>query len=190
MNFVEIFGVIFGFICVWLTIRENIWCWPVGIVNVSLFLVMFYQAKLYADMGLQAVYIVLSIYGWYQWLHGGVDAGKLPVSRTGRGLLLGLLTLTAAGTLLMGWSLDRWTDADIPYWDSLTTVMSLVAQFLLARKIIENWLFWIGADILFIGIYLYKGLYLTSLLYCLFLGLAITGFMTWKKTMEKEPIRV
>lgn len=147
---------------------------------------MFFQARLYADMGLQAVYIVLQIYGWYLWLHGGPDRGELRVSRVTAGLILFLATLGIAATLLMGWSLSIYTDADLPYWDSTTTVMSLIAQWMLAKKILENWLVWIGADVLFLGIYYYKELYLTCALYGLFLILAVLGLLAWRKTL---PVR-
>jgi len=175
-------------ICVILTIRQNIWCWPFGIVNVSLFLVMFFQTRLYADMGLQAVYIALQIYGWYLWLHGGPERGELRVSRVTAGLILFLAALGIAATLLMGWSLSRYTDADLPYWDSTTTAMSLIAQWMLAKKILENWLVWIGADVLFLGIYYYKELYLTCALYGLFLILAVLGLLAWRKTLPVRTI--
>jgi len=187
MDFIEIFGVIFGFICVILTVRQNIWCWPTGLVNVVLFMIMFYHTRLYADMGLQAVYIVLSIYGWYQWLYGGPEKSKLSISHV-RAKLIFLLTLIGiSGTLLMGWSLSNYTNADLPYWDSTTTVMSLIAQWMLARKILENWLVWISADVLFVGIYLHKKLYLTSLLYVIFLILATSGYIVWKRTLARQP---
>ncbi|MFC1859833.1 nicotinamide riboside transporter PnuC [Thermodesulfobacteriota bacterium] len=190
MDPVELFGVIFGFICVVLTIRQNIWCWPIGIVNVSLFLVMFYKVRLYADMGLQGVYIGLSVYGWYQWLHGGPGQSELSVSRIERGSALVLFLIGVTGTVVMGWGLSTYTNADLPYWDSSTTVMSLIAQWMLAKKILENWLVWISADILFIGIYYYKHLYLTCLLYFLFLVLATSGFFVWRRTLKIQPAPV
>ncbi len=187
MNYIELFGVIFGFGCVLLTVRQNIWCWPIGIVNVILFLIMFYHARLYADMGLQAIYIGLSIYGWYKWLHGGPDQSKLQVSHVTRNLALLLSLIGVSATAAMGWSLAAYTNADLPYWDSATTVMSLIAQWLLAKKILENWLVWVSADILFIGIYFYKKLYMTSGLYVVFLILASSGYFLWKKTLKTGP---
>ncbi|MBC8394693.1 MAG: nicotinamide mononucleotide transporter [Deltaproteobacteria bacterium] len=186
MDLIETIGVAFGLVCVVLTVRQNIWCWPTGLVNVTLFMIMFYKARLYADMGLQAVYIVLSIYGWYQWLHGGPEKGELPVSQIGLKLFVNLMLIGISGTLLMGWALANYTNADLPYWDSTTTVMSLIAQWMLAKKILENWLVWISADVLFIGIYFYKELYLTGLLYVIFLILATSGFILWKKSFVKQ----
>lgn len=148
---------------------------------------MFYHAKLYADMGLQAVYIFLSIYGWYQWLHGGANQGKLSISRVAWKLGLVLFLIGVSGTALMGWSLSNYTDADLPYWDSATTVMSLIAQWMLAKKILENWLVWVSADVLFIGIYYYKELYMTCGLYVTFLTLACSGFFIWRKTLKTRP---
>jgi nicotinamide mononucleotide transporter len=181
---VEFGGVLTGFVCVWLTIRQHIWCWPVGILNVVLFLVLFYHTRLYADMGLQVVYIFLQIYGWHQWLRGGPQRSTLAVSRIGRALALALACLGTAATVAMGWGLATYTDADLPYWDSLTTVMSLIAQYLLARKVLENWLVWISADVLFIGIYTAKQLYLTAALYAVFLVMATAGFLRWRKDLK------
>jgi len=186
MSLIEIFGVVFGLICVWLTVRQNIWCWPTGLVNVILFMIMFYHARLYADMGLQAVYIALSLYGWHQWLYGGPKKSKLPITRTGRKLWICLIIIGVNSTLLMGWSLSSYTNADLPYWDSTTTVMSLIAQWMLAKKILDNWLIWISADVLFVGIYFYKQLYLTGLLYVIFLILATSGYLLWRKDFIKQ----
>jgi len=183
---IEFAGVLTGFVCVWLVIRQNIWCWPVGIVNVALFLVMFYHARLYADMGLQAVYIVLQIYGWYEWLHGGPRKSPLAVSRIARRPAVLLGGVGVAATAAMGWGLSTYTDADLPYWDSLTTVLSLIAQYLLARKILENWLVWIGADVLFVGVYTVKQLYMTAVLYGVFLVMATLGFFRWRRDMASD----
>jgi nicotinamide mononucleotide transporter len=183
----EIVGVAFGVVSVWLTVRENIWCWPTGLVNVALFIIVFWQARLYADMGLQVVYVVLSLYGWYEWLHGGRNRGALAVSRAPLAAVVagGLGGVAFAGFL--GATLKHTTDASLPYWDSATTSFSLVAQWMLTRKWIENWVIWIAVDVVYVGIYLAKQLYLTAGLYAVFLGLATLGLLQWKKTLAASP---
>ena len=184
MNSYEIIGMILGLISVWLTIRQNIWCWPTGLVMVALYAVVFFQAKLYADAGLQVVYFVLQIYGWYEWLHGGKARGKLDITRLNLRLGIALVVTAAAATALMGYLLATKTDAALPYWDSTATVLSLIAQWMLARKIIENWLVWITVDLLSIGIYAAKALYPTMALYAAFLTLATLGWIEWRKSLN------
>lgn len=186
MSYLELIGVVFGLIYVLLNIRQNIWCWPAGLVNVSLFLILFYQTRLYAEVGLQAVYIVLSIYGWYYWLRGGNDHTEAPVSRLPLKTSVVLLLIGVVATVGMGWSLSRYTDADLAYWDSTTTVMSLIGQWMTAKKILENWIVWIVVDVLYVGIYFYKELYLTTGLFALYLVLAVLGYRTWKRSMHPQ----
>ena len=183
MNPYEVAGVLFGFVSVWLTVRENIWCWPTGLVNVTLFIVVFHQAKLYADMGLQVVYVSLCLYGWYEWLHGGKQHGALEVSRTPHATLATLGLAGVASAALLGLTLRRTTDAALPFWDSGTTSFSLVAQWMTTRKWLENWIVWIAVDGVYVGMYLYKRLYLTALLYAGFLVLALLGLREWKKSL-------
>ena len=187
MNPYETVGVVFGVISVWLTVRENIWCWPTGLVNVLLFVVVFWQAKLYADMGLQVVYTILSVYGWYEWLHGGKDRGERAVERTPRRVLVPLLIAGVIGLASLGLFLRRATDAALPFWDAGTTSFSLVAQWMLTKKWLENWLIWIVVDVVYVGMYLYKQLYPTAGLYLVFLVLACLGFQAWTKALGVAP---
>jgi nicotinamide mononucleotide transporter len=182
----EILAVIFGILSVYLSTRENIWSWPTAIVNVALYFVVFYEAKLYADMGLQVVYFVLSLYGWYEWLYGGENRTELHVSRVTRSLgvrlaLIGLLTAAMLGT-----ALARFTDAALPYLDSATTSTSLVAQWMMTRKVLENWAVWVAVDIVYIGMFAYKRLYLTAGLYTVFLVLAVMGYRQWKRSLRER----
>jgi nicotinamide mononucleotide transporter len=180
---VEAAGVLFGVVAVWLTTRENVWCWPTGLVNVGLFIVVFWRAKLYADMGLQAVYVALCLYGWYEWLHGGRDHGVLTVSPAPR---RALPALGAAGVLFagaLGLFLSQRTDAALPFWDAGTASFSLVAQAMQTRKWWENWLVWIAVDVVYVGIYVAKQLYLTAGLYAVFLALAFLGLKAWRRSL-------
>jgi nicotinamide mononucleotide transporter len=185
MNPYEVVGVAFGAVAVYLTVRENIWCWPTGLVNVLLSAVVFAQTRLYADMGLQLVYVVLCLYGWYAWLHGGANRGALAVARTPTSTLVGLAALGVAFAVGLGLFLHQKTDAALPYWDASTASFSLVAQWMQTRKWIENWLVWIGVDVVYVGIYVVKGLFLMAGLYAAFLVLAVAGLLAWRRSLAR-----
>ncbi len=186
MNPLETIAALFGIVSVYLSVRQNIWSWPTAIVNVGLYTVVFYEPRLYADMGLQVVYIVISFYGWYQWLYGGMGHTELQVSRTSRGLGILLAAIGVVSTVLLGTLLHRTTNAAIPYLDSTTTSTSLVAQWMMTRKLLENWLVWVAVDVVYIGMFIYKSLYVTAMLYFVFLVLSIMGYRQWKATL-REP---
>jgi nicotinamide mononucleotide transporter len=185
MNPLEAAAALFGVAAVWLTTRENVWCWPLGLVNVALSGVVFYEARLYADAGLQVVYIALCLYGWYQWLHGGPEKGTLGVSRTPAAWLVGLAALGVATAGLLGLALRSLTDASLPFWDSSTAAFSLVAQAMQARKWIENWPIWIAVDLVYVGMYVYKELFIMAALYLIFLGLAVMGLRQWSRSIAR-----
>jgi len=179
----EILAVLFGIVSVYLSTREHIWSWPTALVNVALYFVVFFEAKLYADMGLQVVYFVLSLYGWYEWLYGGENRTELHVSRTSRSLGVRLLVIGVASAAILGTMLARFTDAALPYLDSATTSTSLVAQWMMTRKILENWIVWAVVDVVYVGMFIFKKLYLTAGLYAVFLVLAIMGYVQWKRSL-------
>ena len=184
----EVLAVITGIISVYLSTRENIWSWPTALVNVALYFVVFYEAKLYADMGLQAVYFALSLYGWYEWLYGGENRTELHVSRSSQALGVRLAIIGIACAAILGTLLARFTDAALPYIDSATTSTSLVAQWMMTRKILENWAVWMAVDVVYVGMFIYKHLYLTSGLYTVFFVLAAMGYVQWKRSLaEREP---
>ena len=182
MDFIEPTATVLGIVSVTLLVRQNIWCWPTGIVMVTLYIFIFYDARLYSDMGLQVAYVVMQIYGWYYWVFGGEERNRLPVSRIAGSAALGWLGVMLAGTAGLGFLMDEYTDADLAYWDAATTVMSLVAQYLQAVKVLECWLLWIAVDVLAVGIYAYKGLVPTTVLYTVFLGLATWGYIEWRRS--------
>lgn len=171
-------------VAVWLTARENVWCWPVGLVNVSLSALVFLDARLYSSMALQVVYLVLSVYGWYEWLHGGKDDGRLAVSRTPARWLVGLFVAGVAFALALGWFLRYRTDAALPFWDAGTTAFSLVAQWMITRKWLESWMVWIPVDVVYVGMYLSQGLHAFTGLYAVFLVLAVLGLLEWRRSMS------
>ncbi len=182
MDSLEIAAVVFGIVSVWLSTRQHIASWPTAIVNVSLYFLVFRDAKLYADMGLQIIYLVLSIYGWYEWKFGGSGRTELPVSRTSRRTTVTLLLLGVLGVLVLGTILDRSTDAALPWVDSAAAVTSLCAQWMMTRKLLENWLVWIAVDVVYVAMFIYKELYLTAGLYAVFLALAVSGYLEWRQS--------
>jgi nicotinamide mononucleotide transporter len=175
----EVAGVLTGVVAVWLTTKENPWCWPIGLVNVLLFSVIFFRAKLYADTGLQIVYAVLCLFGWWSWLRGGKGGSPLRVSRTPLPVAVISFIAGIAVAAVLGFALKHRTDAALPFWDSATASFSLVAQFLQTRKWLENWLVWIAVDVVYVGMYVVKGLHLTAVLYAGFLVLAVIGLRSW-----------
>ncbi len=184
MNALELVAVALGVTNVVLTIRQNLWCWPTGIAMVILYAFVFLEARLYSDVILQVIYVFLQAWGWWKWTHGGDRGAPLAVTRvTGATAALGL-GVGAATTLGWGFVMERWTDAALPFADSAIAAFSLVAQAGLAKKLLENWLVWIAVDVLAVGVYASRELYLTSGLYAVFLVLATLGWMEWKKTLS------
>jgi nicotinamide mononucleotide transporter len=184
MNPYEAIGVLFGIVSVWLIARQNVWGWPAGLVNVVLFIVVFHGARLYAAMGLQVVYVALSIYGWYSWRRGGPGHGGLRVRRAPARLLAALISLGAVSAIVLGTTLHRHTDASLPFLDASLTSFSLVAQGMQARKLIENWVLWLAVDVCYVAMYAYKALFLTAGLYAVFFGLAVMGYVEWRRSMS------
>jgi nicotinamide mononucleotide transporter len=186
VSLLELVAAITGVVSVWLSVRQNIWSWPTAIVNVTLYALVFHNAKLYADMGLQVVYAVLSVYGWYQWRYGGQGHTTLRVTRTTPGVAVRLLLIAAGASALLGTLLHRTTDAALPFLDSTLSSTSLVAQWMMTRKLLENWLVWIAVDVLYVGMFLYKELYVTAALYAVFLVLAVRGWVDWRRSMTES----
>ena len=179
----ELVAVVTGFACVWLAARESLWNFPVAIVSCALYILIYHRAHLYSDRNLQGLFIALSLYGWYEWLYGGRGKTELGVSRTTRHEWLGAALFTLAYTLGFGYYLQHGTDAAFPYLDSFTTAGSIVAQYLLTRKRLENWLLWLAVDLIYVPVLWYKALYPTAALYFLYLALAAYGYWQWRRDM-------
>lgn len=187
MTIIELIAAFFGLLCVWLTARESIWSMPTGIINCVLFIYMFFTAKLYADMGLQIIFIGLIIYGWKTWLSG--DKNNLGVIKTRDVSKVEIaygFAFFCMGSALLGNMLNTYTDAALPYLDAPLAVASIIAQALLSRKVLQNWLIWIVVDVLSISMYYYKELYITSGLYFIFLCIAMRGYLKWQKEQNAE----
>lgn len=187
ISVIELVGAVTGVWCVWLVARQNLWNWPIGIANNLAFLLLFATAGLYADSGLQVVYVLLALYGWWNWIFGGSRRGELPVRHTNQGEWIGL---AISGVVLLGalWVLlARATDSTVPWWDAVTTVLSLLATYGQTRKLYESWWFWIAADVLYIPLYGYKGLWVTAVVYVVFLALCVRGLVSWRRDVDRAP---
>jgi len=179
----EAVAVIFGIISVYLSTRENIWSWPTALINVALFSALFLESGLYSDTGLQVVYFVLSLYGWYEWLYGGAGHTAITVTRTSKKTWVVLGGIGVVVWALLGTITSRLPGTALPYVDAATTTISLLAQWMMTRKLVENWLIWIAVDVVYVGMFIYKGLYLTAFNYGIYLILAVMGYIAWKRSL-------
>jgi nicotinamide mononucleotide transporter len=187
-NKIELLGAILGILYVVLSIRQNIFTWPTGLLTSVLYIVVFYKSALYAAMSLQVYYVFISIYGWYFWLRGKNSNNKLqaPVQKINKQFLLriGAVTLLIYGFILF--ILINFSDSDVPFMDSLTTSLSITATWMLARKYIEHWIIWIFVDIVSSGLYIYKNLWPTVVLFLVYTVMAFIGYVEWKKDLKSE----
>jgi nicotinamide mononucleotide transporter len=185
LDLIETLGFVTGIACVYLTIKENIWNFPIGLANVAFLLVLFVGKRLFADSALQVVYFVLGVHGWYLWLHGGAARTTLKVSRTSTLQLSLVYIFILISTPLWAKYLANAHDS-APWLDAFTTALSLGAQYLLNCKLLENWYFWIFADIVYVYLYASRGLWLTAVLYGIFLGLCFAGVRQWRLALAQN----
>ncbi|MGW4480937.1 nicotinamide riboside transporter PnuC [Rhodococcus triatomae] len=177
----EVIGFVTGAWCVYLVGRQSLWNWPIGIANNLVWILLFATAGLYADSGLQVVYIALALWGWSNWARGR-DGGALHVTSTRAGEWAMLAAIGVGGTVALTVLLDTATGSTVPFWDAVTTVLSLLATWGQAKKKWESWLLWIAADLIYIPLYFHKGLTLTALLYAGFLLLCVRGLLAWRRS--------
>ncbi|MEO8049663.1 MAG: nicotinamide riboside transporter PnuC, partial [Acidobacteriota bacterium] len=185
MSLTEILGFLTGVINVWLLARQNIWNWPVGLANNALYVAVFIAAGLYGDAGLQLVYIALGTYGWWIWSHPGARS-ELRVTHTPRETWIWLTPATLGAAIGLAFFLRHFTDSTVPGWDGFTTALSLAAIYGQTRKYLESWWIWIAADLIYMPLYIYKGLWLTSGLYFIFLLLCVMGLREWTKALRTQ----
>ncbi len=180
MSPIEVLAVAATLASVWLSVRRNILTWPTGIIGVSAYFVVFLRARLYADMALQVLFLVQCSYGWWAWRRSEQRAEPPIRTLSTRGRIT-----VVAGVGLLAWLagtlLTRYTDASAPYWDASASALSVTANQLLARRLLENWVLWIIADALYVGIFAWKDLRLSAALYALFLGMVIAGLRRWTR---------
>ena len=187
----EITAVIFGFLSVWFAKQNNIWVFPTGLISTGIFVYLLFKWELLGDMMINAYYFAMSIYGWYIWTRKTNDAftpiSSTTVAEKKSSVIIFVATLAFVYTLYESagkWS--TWT----AYVDTLTTAVFFVGMWLMARKKIENWIFWITGDVISVPLYLYKGLAFTSLQYIIFTLIAIYGYLAWKKTLNNTQAAV
>lgn len=187
VNKTELLGAILGLVYIVFSIRQNILTWPTGLLTSVLYVAVFYKSGFYADMGLQVYYVAISIYGWYFWLKGGKQQKNEPLQVQTTSIKL-WLKLAAAFFLIYAiilFILLNFTDSTVPYMDTLTTALSVVATWMLARKLIEHWLIWIVVDLISLGLYVYKSLWPTVILFVVYTIMAFIGYFEWKKDVKQ-----
>ena len=182
----ELIATISGITCVFLQAREKIAAWAFGILSVSISCYIFYHSRLYSDLLLHVVYIFLNIYGWYNWANKQKDTQNAPILIMHRTAMIIAVIAIAFMTTILGYLMGHFTDADLYYFDAFTTSGSLVAQYLLAKKYLENWIIWIIVDLVAVPVYLYKGLYFFSFLFFVYLLICVFGFMNWRREKSKN----
>lgn len=183
----ETLGFVTGAACVYLVVKQSLWNFPLGIANNVFFLILFVNARLYGDAGLQIVYIALGFQGWYYWLYGGQNRKELRITHASPRLLIATGSFVVIGSVGLVLAL-RAAGGAAPMMDAFTTVLSLAAQFLLNRKSIENWFLWIVADIIYIWLYISRDLQLTAVLYFVFLCLCVAGFLNWRRLLNAQAV--
>ena len=174
MNYLEIAGTLIGLLYLWFEYKASIWLWPVSVIMPAI----------------SIYYLLAGIYGWGMWLRHTPDKGEKPVSGTPSKLLLPMFVVLLVVFVLIGIILKTYTDSTVPWWDSLTTSLSIIAMWMLAHKYVEQWLVWLVVDIVSCGIYIYKDLYFTSFLYGLYTVIAFFGYLKWKQLMNLSYERV
>ncbi len=184
-NYIEVLGVILSITYLILSIKQNILLWPMGILSAALYIIVFFQSKFYADMGLNFYYVVISLYGWATWASERKRTGvKMQVKlMRGKKALLAFVSFVVF-FVIIGVVLDKFTDSPLPYWDALTTSGSIVATWMLTRKYIEHWILWVAIDLISMGLYLYKGLYPTAILFVIYSIMAVIGFIQWNRELK------
>lgn len=187
-NYVEVIGAVLGLIFLYLEIKENTWLWPVGLLSSIFYVAIFFEAKFYADMGLQVYYVAISIYGWYKWWRGtGTEQhNNLPISNLKLMLGIKLLAINVILFFVIAEVLKRFTDSPIPYWDSFTTSLSIIATWMLAKKIIEMWYIWVIANFVSMCLFVWKGLYASVVLFFFYTVMAFVGYYTWRRSLMTQ----
>lgn len=191
MNYLELAGTLVGLAYLWLEYKASIYLWIASIIMPAIYIVVYYQAGLYADFGINIYYLLASVYGWIAWKYHKKGQETTEIQESGIGhlplrtlpILLLLFGVLFAG---IGFILVRYTDSTVPWFDSFTTALSVIALWMLAKKYVEQWLVWILVDIVCCSLYFYKDLYFTAILYGFYTVIAIFGFLKWKRLIKAE----
>ena len=182
-SILETLAVIFSVIYVILAAKENIWCWAAALISVGLYIYICYQAKLYAETGLQVFYFIMAIYGYFSW---SKNDGALMISEWSTNKHFIIILSATLITFLLGFIFSIYTDAKMPIVDSFTTVFSVFATFMVVKKILSNWLYFIVIDVISIHLYYSRDLHLTSFLFLIYTLIAVFGFLKWNRILQKH----
>ena len=186
-NWMDVLGAMLGLLYLYLEMKENIWMWIVGTVMPMIYIFVLYKAGIYADCGMEVYYFLAGIYGFVMWRFGRTkDRQPIKISHTTRQLKNTLWVVTLALWIVIATFLEKMTDSTVPYIDGLSTAMSIVAMWMLSRKLIEQWWVWFAVDAISVGLYIYKGIYGRAILYSIYTVMAIYGYYVWKKKMIKQ----
>lgn len=191
LEFVEILGVIIGFIYLWLEYKASIYLWLTSIIMPAIYLFVYFDAGLYADVAINIYYLIIGVYGWVSWRYGisrknGTEKNDLKISHTSRRQWLRLLIAYIVIHFAISFTLINFTDTDVPWFNGLTSALSIIGMWMLAKKLIEQWFVWFVVDILSAVLYFYKGLEPTALLYSVYAIVAILGYKKWNKLLQKQ----
>lgn len=186
MFWLETIAALVSVCAVWLTMQRHPMCWPVGLVSVLLYGWVFFDARLYSDMLLQGVFGVALVYGWNRWLHHLGDDGRVRVARLASRAAMRHIALGIIGAVALGWFMHRHTNAALPWLDAALAAFSLVAQWWAIRRHTAAWWMWIAVDVVYIGLYSYKSLFVTALLYIGFVLLAVAGWRAWQQAAATQ----
>jgi len=187
LQWLEALAVVLAILYLLLAIRQNIWCWAAAAVSTSLYLHIMARAGLYMESALQLFYLAMAAYGWYEWRHGGAGDTELKVSTWRRRHHVYAIGGVLLMVMVSGGLLSRYSSAALPFVDSFTTWGAVVATFMVARKILENWLYWFVIDAVSIGLYLNRGLYFTAALFAVYLVMIVFGYRAWRASMRAQP---
>ncbi|MFK7865353.1 MAG: nicotinamide riboside transporter PnuC [Pseudohongiellaceae bacterium] len=182
----ELIAVVFAILYLVLAVKENILCWAAAAVSTLLFLFIFWEVKLYMESGLQVYYLGMAVFGWRQWRNAKGGAGNLPVTTWKARQHLLALAAIALLTFVSGYLLNSGTDAKLPFLDSFTTWASVVTTFMVARKVLENWVYWLVIDSLSIFLYIDRGLFFTALLFAVYIVIIFFGWFSWLKSYQQR----
>ncbi|OQX77738.1 MAG: hypothetical protein B6D64_07855 [Bacteroidetes bacterium 4484_276] len=185
-SWLEAAAVFFGLFSVWFAKKENILVYPTGIISVLIYVYICFFAGLYADMGINFFFFIMSVYGWFKWTRKDQADNFIPISKNSVGQHLLSIAGAIAFFFVLQFVLKNYTDSTVPNWDSLTTAIFIIGMWLMALKKIENWIFWIVGNVISIPLYFHKGLVLTSFQFTVFLVIAILGYLEWRKKLNEQ----
>ena len=184
MSVWELIAVVLAFAYLVLAIRQNIWCWVVAALSEIIFMFLMIDAQLYMESALRVFYLVMAAYGWYSWRSGGPAHSSLPVTTLPARYHAVIIVIVALLVVISGLLLTRYTDSALPYWDSFTTWAAMIATWMVARKVLENWYYWFVIDAVSAWLYIERGLSLTACLYLVYLVMIVFGIRAWRRTLE------